>query len=196
MTTRQRSETKYVFKSRALTDKTVLVEHPFDAGATLIAPADAAERTPTVYRFAVTVPAGKSAALHVITEKPDFSTVALLDGDLNFLAFYSEDQEIPAATRTALAAIVTQRRHLQSLTDQAASDDLQVTQLAAEQDRIRKNMNALDRTSPLYKRYVGELNAQETRIANLRASARSARAAADAARAALRNTLDNLEISG
>ena len=196
VTTRQRSETKYVFKSRALTDKTVLVEHPFDAGATLITPADAAERTPTVYRFAVAVPAGKSASLDVVTEKPDFSTVALLDGDLNFLVFYSESQEIPSATRTALAGIVTQRRHLQSLTEQAAADDLQVTQLAAEQDRIRKNMNALDRTSPLYKRYVGELNAQETRIAALRASAQSARAAANTARTALRNTLDNLEISG
>lgn len=195
VTTRRRSETKYVFKSGALTNKTVLAEHPFDAGATLVAPAAAAERTPTVYRFAVAVPAGKSAALDVITEKPDFSTVALLDGDLNFLVFYSESQEIPAATRTALAGIVKQRRHLQALTEQAAAADQQVTQLAAEQDRIRKNMNALDRTSPLYKRYVGELNTQETRIAALRASAQSARAAANTARTALRNTLDNLEIS-
>lgn len=194
VTTRARSETKYVFKSRALTAKTVLVEHPFDASAKLIAPKTPDEQTPTVYRFAVPVAAGKSATLDVITEQPEASTVALLDGDLNTFAYYADDQEVPATTRAALADIARQRRHIQTLTDQAAADDSQVKQLAAEQDRIRKNMAALDRASPLYKRYVGELDAQETRIAALRASAQRSRTAADTARAALRNTLDNLDI--
>jgi hypothetical protein len=194
ITTRERSETKYVFKSRALTDKTVLVEHPFDAAAKLIAPATSAERTPTVYRFAVPVPAGKTATLDVITETPDSSTVALLDGDLDSFVSYADEQDIPAATRAALADIAHQRRHIQTLTEQAAESESQVTQLAAEQDRIRKNMAALDRTSPLYKRYVGELDTQETRIAALRAAAQRSRAAADTARAALRNSLDTLEI--
>jgi len=196
ITTRERSETKYVFKSRALTNKTVLVEHPFDAEAKLVAPATPAERTPTVYRFAVPVAAGKTAALDVITEKPDSSTVALLDGDLDEFVSYADDQDIPAATRTALAKIANQRRHIQTLTEQAAEADSQVKQLAAEQDRIRKNMGALDRSSPLYKRYVGELDTQETRIATLRADAQRSRAAADTARATLRNTLGNLEIGG
>ncbi len=196
VTTVTRSETKYVFKSRALTDKTVLVEHPFDASAKLVSPATATERTPTVYRFAVPVPAGKSATLNVVTETPQSSTVALLDSDLNTVAYYAENTEIPAATRAALVDITKQRRHIQTLTQQAAADDAQVTQLAAEQDRIRKNMTALDRTSPLYKRYVGELDAQETRIATLRAAAQRSRAAADTARAVLRNTLDHLEIGG
>ena len=194
ITTRERSETKYVFKSRALTDKTVLVEHPFDAGAKLIAPAASAERTPTVYRFAVPVPAGKTAALDVITETPDSSTVALLDGDLDDFVSYADSQDIPAPTRTALAKIANQRRHIQSLAEHAAEADSQVKQLAAEQDRIRRNMAALDRTSTLYKRYVGELDAQETRIAALRADAQRSRAAADTARVALRSSLDHLEI--
>ncbi len=194
ITTRERSETKYVFKSRAQTDKTVLVEHPFDAQAKLIAPAASAERTPTVYRFAVPVPAGKTAALDVITETPDSSTVALLDGDLDDFVSYADSQDIPAPTRTALAKIANQRRHIQSLAEHAAEADSQVKQLAAEQDRIRRNMAALDRTSTLYKRYVGELDAQETRIAALRADAQRSRAAADTARVALRSSLDHLEI--
>ena len=194
ITTRERSETKYVFKSRALIDKTVLVEHPFDAQAKLIAPAASAERTPTVYRFAVPVPAGKTATLDVITETPDSSTVALLDGDLDDFVSYADSQDIPAPTRTALAKIANQRRHIQTLTEQAADADAQVAQLAAEQDRIRKNMAALDRASALYKRYVGEMDAQETRIAALRADAQRFRAAADTARAALRSSLDHLEI--
>jgi hypothetical protein len=196
ITTRLRSETAYIFKSKSPTDKTVLVEHPFDANAKLIAPAVSTERTPTVYRFAVPVPAGKTATLNVVTEQPQASAVALLDGDLNTVAYYADDQEIPAATRTALADIAKQRRHIQTLLGQAASAETQVTQFTAEQDRIRKNMTALDRTSSLYKRYVGELDTQETQIAALRAEALRQRTAADAARTALRNTLDNLEIGG
>ena len=194
VTTRTRSETKYVFKSKAQTDKTVLVEHPFEADAKLVTPAAATERTPTLYRFAVPIPAGKTATLDVITETPIASAVALLDGDLNSFAFYADDQEIPVATRTALADIAKQRRHIQNLLDQASSAETQVNQFTAEQDRIRKNMAALDRTSALYKRYVAELDTQETQIAALRAEAFRQRTAADAARTTLRNTLDNLDI--
>ena len=194
ITVRSRSETKYVFKSRSQTVKTILVEQPFDADAKLVTPATATERTPTVYRFAVPVPAGKTATLEVVTEKPDSSTVALLDDDINDFAVYADNQDIPAATRAALADIVKQRRHLQNLTDLAASDESQVTQISAQQDRIRRNMAALDRTSSLYKRYVGELETQETQITNLHADAQRQRNAAAAARKALRETLDHLEI--
>ena len=55
-------------------------------------------------------------------------------------------------------------------------------------------MAALDRASSLYKRYVSELETQETQIANLRADAQRQRTVAEAARKALRNTLDNLVI--
>ena len=196
ITRRDRTKVHYVFHSQAQADKTVLVEYPFSPATHLIAPAAPTERTPTVYRFAVAVPAGKTAALDVETETPSYSTVALLTDNLDAFVSETGNEDIPLKTRAALADIVKQRRHVQALTDQAAAADTQVAQLAAEQDRIRKNMNALDRTSPLYKRYVGELNAQETQIAALRAAAQRSRAAADAARAALRSTLDTLEING
>ncbi len=194
VTVRERSETNYHFKSKSAQPKTVLVEHPFDAQSKLVQPPAAAERTATVYRFAVPVPAGKTATLQVITEKPVASTVGLFDGDVNEIAAYAGQADIPAATRQALAGIVTQRRHLQNLSDQAAAADARVGEIGKEQDRIRRNMAALDRTSPLYRRYVAELDAQETQIGTLRADAARLRAQADAARTALRASLDTLEI--
>lgn len=196
VTVRQRSVTSYNFKSRSGEAKTVLVEHPFDAQAILVKPATAAERTAAVYRFAVPVPAGKTAALQVVTETPVESTVGLFDGDLDQIAVYADQADIPAATRSALARIVAQRRHLQNLTDQAAAADARVTGFGREQDRIRRNMGALDRGSALYKRYVAELDAQETQIDALRASAQRLRAEADAARTALRALVDAVEIGG
>ena len=172
------------------------MEHPFDAQSALVAPLKAAERTPSLYRFAVAVPAGGVAALRVVTEKPIASTVGLFDGDLDQLAVYATESDIPAATRTALAGIVAQRRHLQNLSASAAAADARVSGIGREQDRIRKNMAALDRASLLYKRYVAELDAQETQIATLRADAQRLRAEADAARTALRAAVDGLEIGG
>ena len=194
ITTHSSTKTKYVFKSRAKTDKTILVEHPFNPGSKLVAPATAAERTPDLYRFAVPVPADKTATLTVVTEKPQATAIALLDSGLEYFAVYAEREEVPTATRTALADIIKQRRHIQNLASQAASDDAQIAEISSQQDRLRKNMAALDRASALYKRYVGELEAQETQITNLRADAQRQRSAAETARKALRNTLDNLEI--
>ena len=193
-TVRERSETRYHFKSKSAEAKTVLVEHPFDAQSVLAAPAKAAERTASLYRFAVPVSAGKTADLTVVTEKPILSTFALLDGDLDEFAGFADQADIPAATRSALARIVNARRRLQNLTDGAAAADARVAAIGREQDRIRKNMTALDRASALYRRYVSELDAQETQIAALRADAARRRAAAELARAALRLSLDALEI--
>ena len=193
-TVRQRSVTNYNFKSKSTEAKTVLVEHPFDAQSALIKPAAAAERTASIYRFAVLVPAGKTATLQVITEKPLASTFGLFDGDLDQIAVYADQADIPDATRSALARIVTQRRHLHNLSDQAAAADAHVAGIGREQDRIRRNMAALDRTAPLYKRYVTELDAQETQIDTLRASAQRLRTEADAARTALRAEAEGLEI--
>ncbi len=191
VTVRERSETKYTFKSKAPAAKTVLVEHPYDPQAKLVQPAAYAERTGNLYRFAVPVPAGKVAALTVITEKPLLTTVALLDDDLNDFAAYADAShaDIPQATRDALARIVNARRHITDLSNQAAAAEGQVAAIGREQDRIRKNMTALDRTSSLYKRYVGELDAQETKIATLRAQALSLRAQAAEAKRALRTQL-------
>lgn len=196
ITVRERSETKYTFKSKSAEAKTVLVEHPFDAESKLVQPAAAAERTATVYRFAVPVPAGKAATLQVVTEKPLESTVALFNGDGNEIAVYADRSDIPAATRQALARIVNARRHLQNLTEQAAAADARIAGIGREQDRIRKNMAALDRTSPLYRRYMAELDIQETQIGTLRGKAQRLRAQSDAARTALRGALDTLEIGG
>ena len=196
VTLRERSETKYTFKSKAQAAKTVLVEHPYDPQAKLVQPAAYAERSGNLYRFAVPVPAGKVAALTVVTEKPLLTTVALLDDDMSDFAAYADasHSDIPEATRTALARIVNARRHIADLSTQAAVAEGQVAAIGREQDRIRKNMTALDRTSPLYKRYVGELDTQETKIATLRAQALALRAQAVEARKALRIQLDGLTI--
>jgi hypothetical protein len=67
-------------------------------------------------------------------------------------------------------------------------------EIAEEQERIRGNMAALDRDSALYRRYVDELDQQETRLKALRAEADQFRSEAQALGDELRAYLDTLEV--
>lgn len=189
---RERTETTYTLKSRADAPRTILIEHPFAAQYKLIAPAAATERTASVYRFAVSVAPGKSQTLKVVTERPLSQTFAILDGDLNALLTYTNRKDISPRLKAALAEVAQRRARVQELSAQAQGRDDEVKSIGTDQERIRRNMAALDKASVLYKRYVTELDAQETRIERLRQEATRLRAQAEAANTDLRAFVDNL----
>ena len=193
-TVRNTSTVRYTFKSEAAGERTLLIEHPYDPNAKLIAPATYDERTADLYRFALPILPGKTATLDVITETPQYSQFALLDADFNLLAVYIKDGDIPASTRAALEEVVARRRRVLDLTAQADAKDAAVNSFNDEQSRIRRNMAALDKASALYKRYVGELDAQETQIQTLRSDAARLRSEAQDAQASLRAYLDTLTL--
>ena len=62
------------------------------------------------------------------------------------------------------------------------------------QERIRKNMEALDHKSDLYRRYVGELDKQETQIGTLTAEMAVRQEELTAARADLKRYLAGLNL--
>ena len=191
-TRRERTETTYTLKSHADTPRVILVEHPFQAQYKLIAPAAATERTAGVYRFAVPVAPGKSQTLKVVVERPISQTFGILDGDLTTLTAYTSRGDISAKLKAALTEVVKRRASAQSLREQAQSRDEEVKSIGNDQERIRKNMAALDKASALYRRYVGELDTQETRLEHLRQEATRLRAQADAADTDLRAYIDSL----
>ena len=168
---RERIETIYTLKSKADKPRTVLVEHPFDARYTLVAPVKPAERTPALYRFAVIVAPGKSETLKVVLERPQVEQMLLIDGDLAALENYTKRKQISPKMLAALQEVLTRNRHVQNLQAQAGARESDIQAIGTDQERIRKNMAALDKNTALYKRYVGELDAQETRIALLRQEA-------------------------
>ncbi len=83
---------------------------------------------------------------------------------------------------------------MQELQAQAAGRDTEIKSIGDDQDRIRKNMAALDKTSALYKRYAAELDDQETRLQSLRQDATRLRKQAADADADLRAYLDTITI--
>ncbi len=194
ITRSERMEALYQFKSQAAGPRTLVVEQPFQGGTVLVQPAKADERTPDVYRFDLPILPGKTAALTVITERPLYSNITLIDSDLDAISVYANDTSIPAKQRAVLQSIVQQRREIDTLRGGAQARTQRVASFTSDQERIRKNMQALDKASPLYKRYAGELDAQETQIQRLRTEAAALSAKADAAAEALHARLDTLTL--
>ncbi len=191
---RERVETVYTLKSKATTPRNVLIEHPFNAAYTLVQPAKPAERTPALYRFAVALAPGKAETLKVVLERPLTETLALLDGDRGRLASYAKSKEISPKLLAALQEILTRRRHVEELQMEAAARESDLQAIGADQDRIRKNMMALAQDSALYKRYVGELDTQESKIDILRQEAVRLRAQAATALRDFSAYLDTLTV--
>ncbi len=194
VTSKSQSRTRYVFKSKAARPRKVLVEHPFSPDWTLAEPAEPAERTRDWYRFVVSLPSGETRTLEVVVERPNVQTVALLDGSVDFLTFYTTNGKVPEAIRAALTEVVRRRRANDEAQAGIAGAEAEAETIGREQERIRNNMAELDRASALYNRYVDELDQQETRLKILRAEAQRLREQARAALADLRAYLDALTL--
>lgn len=195
VTKKERQETDYTFKSQAKETKTILVEHPYDAEYTLVAPAKADERTAELYRFALPLEPGQSKTLKVIVERPVYTTVGLFDADLNVIGVFATRTDLSQQTRTAMQGVIQRRRQIDDLNSQASERDAEIAAVGSGQDRIRKNMAQLDHASTLYKRYVGELDAQETRLQALQQQSQKLKAQAADATQALRAYLDTLTLT-
>ena len=138
---------------------------------------------------------GKSETLHVVTERPISQTLGLLDTDINSLGVYATRTEVSPRIREALQEVVRRRRTVQELQQQAANREAEVNSIGQDQERIRKNMAALDKNSALYKRYVAQLDQQETRIQVLRNDAARLRSQVAEADRDLRAYVDKLDLT-
>lgn len=161
-------KTTYTFKNHGAQPRTVLVEHPHrEPQWTLAEPAAPAERTADVYRFSVPVAPGRTAALAVRQERPAVETLALLGTDMGHLLHFARLGETSERVRAALEDLAARRAKTAELEAKLADIDAQLAAIAKGQERIRQNMQTLDHKSDLYRRYVGELDSQETKIASL-----------------------------
>ena len=168
VTNKEQTSTKYTFKNHASKARTVVVEDPYPGDDwELLTPAKATEHTREVDRFDVPVDAGASKTFVVSRERTEDEDVALLDTDLNTIVAYMKNGKISPAVKDALQEVIKRRQAVSHIDKEIANRRSDSNVIAQGQERIRNNMKALDHTSALYKRYVGELDAQETKLQSL-----------------------------
>ncbi|HLO39749.1 MAG TPA: hypothetical protein VK176_01905, partial [Phycisphaerales bacterium] len=181
-TFKQVQTTTYAFKNKDQSrERMVIIEHPRVGGWNLVtgdkAP-KAAEQTEQFYRFELPIEAGKEGAIAVSTEQVGLHTAGVLDYDFNWLL---EQHNGGKMSKEAIDAVreAGRRRGLVVEADRRiAALDQEKNEIDQDQNRLRQNMQSIDRASELYSRYMKKLSDQETRLDGLRddiAQARSSR---------------------
>jgi len=172
----------------------LLIEHPLDAGWTLVEPKEAAEKTRDRYRFAVEAEPGKPATLAVAEEQLVAQRLVLTNIDDGQILFYSSAKATSPAVRQALADVIERKREIERLAQERAKREQEIQVVGQEQERIRQNMAQLDRGGDLYTRYVQKFTQQEDRVESLRKEIADVQRQEQDARQALDAMLAKLEI--
>ena len=158
---------EYTVKNSGKKAKTVLVEYPIDAAWKLVAPEKPTEKTRDLYRFAVEAKPGEPAKLTVEEERTERQQIALTNMDDNTIQFYQSAKVVSEKVKAALAEIVKRKHELQQVAADRQQREQRIRQIAEDQDRVRQNMDRLDRTSELYKSYVKKFTDQEEEVVKL-----------------------------
>ncbi len=160
-----RREKTYTAKVRGTSGRELLIEHPLSADWTLVEPKQAEERTRDRYRFLVRLPAGGSQELLVAEERQAEQTVAVSNVSDELVAVYQKSQAVSQKVKDALSGVSRRKSELADTLRQRQEQERKAQVIRTEQSRIRQNMDSLSRDSALYKRYVSQLDAQETELA-------------------------------
>lgn len=194
LTRKQQRENVYTFRNQGKAAKRVVVQQGVEPEFKLVQPEKATEKTAEQYRFAVSVPAGGTAELKVVTERPVQETIALIDMDLNVIVAYAQNAQVSEKLRGALKQLIVLRRKVVDIQNQRAVREGELKAIDMEQARIRQNMAQLDRNSPLYQQYVKKLTEQESRIEKLREEIAKLQDEEKAAQKEVREFIDTLTI--
>ncbi len=184
----------YKFANKSDTDRTIIVEHPnrTDRGFKLVDTAKPVEELAALFRFEIKVPAGKTAEFPV-TEERDFGEELILTN--------SSDEGIETIIMLSESSPALKAKLAEALKIKAARDavrrDLQrvvadIARIAADQDRIRKNLRDTPKEAEVYGEYLKKLGVQEKEMDALTAKQKSLTAAEGKAQQAYEEYIGNL----
>jgi outer membrane murein-binding lipoprotein Lpp len=167
ITRRQVYERVYTIRNASDEQKKLILEHPIMSGAELVEPLAAEDRTASLYRFTRYLAPKETHSFTVREEYPISETITLANLRADTFLSYSTNQEIPANVREALARAIELRVKTDEATTAQRDLESQLTRLIAEQDRIRRNLEAAGNTSPQGQDYLRRLAALDSDIDDL-----------------------------
>ncbi len=162
--------TTYTIKAPAEESRLVMIEHPRRGGWDIIGDlAEKADKTLTHYRIKVDVKAGESKKLPVTLRNKGQESISLVsihpDDIAQRLRIVGKD--IDPKVKDALEKVATMRQDM-------AKDEMALNQLRQErnritqdQNRIRENLRTVSQNSAIGKRYLDNLDKQETQLEGL-----------------------------
>jgi hypothetical protein len=150
--------------------KTLVIEHPVRSGYRLLSPKPA-ETTASYYRFEVTLPPAGSAKLPVAEERLFELSYAVANLTPDDLLVYVRNKSLGAAARAQLEQILQKKNQIADNDGAIARAEGAVAELGRDQQRIRQNIDSLNRVSgqqEQVQKYAQQLSRQETQLVSLR----------------------------
>ena len=102
--------------------------------------------------------------------------------------------EIPRDVRDGLVKAIQLKQAVVDIQRQIDERTKQIQQITEEQNRIRENMKTVTQQSDYYKRLIGKLNDQETKIEKLQGERDDLLKSRDEAQRNLEEYLNNLNV--
>src|SRR5207253_8870006 len=130
----------------------LILEHPVRPDWKLMAADKASERSREVYRFQVTVPAGKTAREEVVEEQNRVTHYALSSSDDRLVLLYINSKASSAKVKEALSKAIELRTRLAETQRNLAQHEKQLKDIAEDQGRLRANLSQVPSNSAAYKR--------------------------------------------
>ncbi|MCL2007855.1 MAG: DUF4139 domain-containing protein [Treponema sp.] len=167
---RQRDEWVYTIRNASGENKRIIIEHPITGGSELTLPAHADEQTANLYRFNQNLRARDTLIFTVREETPIFERITLSQMRPEVFISYSTNTEIPANVRSALSRAIELRRVLDNAEQNRSRLESERTMLFSEQDRIRRNLEAVGAQSTQGQEYLRRMTALDIDIDNINRS--------------------------
>ncbi|HEX4125430.1 MAG TPA: hypothetical protein VHY37_11935 [Tepidisphaeraceae bacterium] len=164
VSTEEVTDQTYSAKNLSDQNKLLLIERPRQTDWQLVLPKVAAEVTDSLYRFELPVPAGKSASLEVQEQHVYWQAVQILANDIDPLLIYMRSGAVPQPVKDALTKAIQFKQAADDTQQQLTQLAQQKSELTADQDRMRKNMEAVSPGTDYYKKLLQKMDDQETQF--------------------------------
>lgn len=172
-TYKQSRTQKYNVKNSGREEKKLLVEHPIEPQWELVTPKEPANKTRSVYRFAVDAKPGEIANLAIEEQIKIREDIAVSNLSDDAIHFFLSANVVSETVKEALREVVRRKSELAELQREKQQIDQEIAAIGQEQQRIRENMRSIDRNTDLYNRYVKKFTDQEDAIEKLRDEGRT-----------------------
>jgi hypothetical protein len=154
----------------------------------------ATEQTATAFRIALTLAPGETRSVTAWLDQPQRRTEALVDGDDDILQTIIGADKLSPTGRAALSHVLDLRRDEARKQAELARQRELLADVEQDEERIRKTLAAVTSADPLRARLTKALDADETKIDQLRTAIDQAQAEVDKSHRVLADAVATLHI--
>ena len=165
---RQVQSTTYLIRNADKKERTVIVEHAKNAGFELTTKQALAETTANKYRFKFKAAGNTGTELKVEESRIYQSTQKIFDMNSNTFISYTTNSEIPEKVRKAFASIITEKEKVTAAERALKTLQDRQTEIGKEQDRVRRNLEAVGSESQQGRAFLTKLLKLETELDELK----------------------------